>query len=479
MTQNLNRLTTLLLLLFFVAALSLFYWSVPASDDMLRRLDNPRRVEAEQGLRRGALFARDGTLLAESVPGGTSFSGKSILRRVYPQPAAISAVGYYSLVHGVGGAEEAYDATLRGDDRLNAGDRLLNDMLHRAQQGSDVRLTLDLKLEAAFADALRGQRGAAVAIEVPSGAVRAMVSAPTFDPNALDRHFDEMLKAQDAPLLNRITQGLYQPGGALQPILLSVLLTKGAKLADPAFGADAPLTIGNLTLTCSPAQPVQTLVDVFAAACPAPFAEAVTQYRADVQTAFDGFGLTHAPTLLNFRTVSGPPSPPLYALANDPDLLRAQGTGQGTLTVTPLQIALAAASIANHGTGIAAPFLADAVRAPGGDWVPIRIPDLTTATLPREVADQVRVAMRAAVTNGAANAAAVDGLMVYGHASYALSGQQSPGTLNTGAVAWFVGFAESADGKVLAVAVVLAGTADIARPARVAGAGFRAFWSLP
>src|SRR5947209_3927378 len=116
MTRNLNRLSLVILAAFFAVSVSLVYWSVFASDSMLARDDNPRRIEAERALLRGAIYDRNGQLLAKTTQVGISASGQPLASRDYPVPEAATVLGYYSLVHGVGGVEAAFDKQLRGDD---------------------------------------------------------------------------------------------------------------------------------------------------------------------------------------------------------------------------------------------------------------------------------------------------------------------------------------------------------------------------
>src|SRR5271165_5995247 len=108
-TRSLHRLTLVILIGFFIVALSQAYWGVINADSMTAREDNPRLVEAERALMRGAIYDRTGQLLVESTPNGMSPSGKPLVMRHYLFPESASAIGYYSLVHGVGGIEATFD----------------------------------------------------------------------------------------------------------------------------------------------------------------------------------------------------------------------------------------------------------------------------------------------------------------------------------------------------------------------------------
>ena len=134
MTQNIQRLAQSILLGFVVIAASLLYWQVARAPGLVAREDNPRLVQAELRAQRGRLLDRRGEILAYSDPLPEPTGLGDIVQRRYPQPAASHAVGYYSLRYGTGGAEAAFDITLRG--QLTPLDRLL----HRPQVGDDTTL---------------------------------------------------------------------------------------------------------------------------------------------------------------------------------------------------------------------------------------------------------------------------------------------------------------------------------------------------
>jgi cell division protein FtsW (lipid II flippase) len=187
---------------------------LPRAASLYARVDNPRRVDDERAIARGAILARDGQPLALAAP-AAQINGRPVFSRTYLAPWAVSAVGYYSERYGVGGIEAFADGTLRGERSL--GDALL----HRAQYGRSITTTIDPLLQRYLAEALGDRPGAAVVLDWRSGEVLALVSSPKFDPNHLDRDWEALIADARAPLVNRATQGLYQPG-ALLPWLYGV-----------------------------------------------------------------------------------------------------------------------------------------------------------------------------------------------------------------------------------------------------------------
>jgi peptidoglycan glycosyltransferase len=221
MTQNIQRLAQSILLGFVLIAASLLYWQVARAPGLVAREDNPRLVQADLRAQRGRLLDRRGEILAYSdpLPEPTGLGG--IVQRRYPQPEAPHAVGYYSLRYGTGGAEAAFDTTLRG--QLTRLDRLL----HRPQVGDDTTLSLDLATQRAARQSLGERRGAVVLLEVATGEVLALVSHPSYDPNTLDDDWDALIADPGAPLLNRATQGVYALGDLARLVGLTGLLSAG------------------------------------------------------------------------------------------------------------------------------------------------------------------------------------------------------------------------------------------------------------
>jgi penicillin-binding protein 2 len=147
------------------------------------------------------------------------------------------------------GIERIADSSLRGKwgshllevDSVGKELRMLGEQ--KPTSGSDLRLTLDLKLQQAAEKALNNQRGAVVALDVKTGAVLVMASGPTFDPNLFTRKISTQewkdLQGQDHPFLNRSLQG-YPPGSTFKIVTTSAGIQSGKFSPDstlPTFGA--------------------------------------------------------------------------------------------------------------------------------------------------------------------------------------------------------------------------------------------------
>ncbi len=483
MRQDLRRLTLVLLVLFGVVALSATFWGVIRADGLLARGDNARNVIREQRIMRGQIVDRDGAVLAYSEE-----NAGGVMQRIYPEPDAAGAVGYYSFTYGTAGIEAAYDEFLRGEARRTEFEKVLDRVLHREQQGSAVRATIDSDVQRAVAAALNDRKGAATIVDVPSGAVLGMVSAPGYDPNRIDAQWDVLTQIPDGgPLLNRVTAGLYQPGGALQTVVLAGILSTSPELINS--GADvlnaaipearAPVEVGGLVLRCLDGVPpvdTLTLADAYVYGCPAPFARAfegpLTPAR--LWERFEVLGLLAPPDLPRFETAVAPTLSPLDQDTPE-ERLTAALVGQGALTVTPLHMLEVVAAIANRGNGVPL-HMVDAVRPPGAvSWQPLAVPVQQPALMRADVAGALRLAMlQAAAQNPAVQQAQVQqgpgaARALYGHVALAYSGpDETP-------YAWFVGFVDLTEGdtfRAVAVVVVLEDESDPGAAARVARAAF-------
>jgi peptidoglycan glycosyltransferase len=426
-TVAIRRASTVLTLMLLALALVTGYWQIVRSSTLSAREDNPRLVLAERHVPRGAIVDRNGQPLAvsQSTPDGYV--------RYYPERAAAPVVGYYSLRHGLGGAEAAFDDELRGLAGRTHSEAFVDGLLHRVPAGHSVRLTLDLSVQRAADAALGGHAGAVVVLSIPEGEVIALASRPTYDPATLDQDWERLRSDAASPLVNRATQGAYQPGAAFQTIILADVLSQGLAHLTSTVQVNAPVPLGSATLSCSAMPQTGTLSAAYAAGCPAPFAIFADQLdtnsltasiqRWQLNAALDGFELlAHSTTWSPERLTT---TQAVHELV----------LGQGTLTVSPLQMATVIGTLANGGRKLAAPHLTSG-------------PMLTSPT-PSLMPPDVASALQAALPVSADLA---------GQAALAVSGENR--------LAWFLGFAPASSPRW--VIVVLIENGDVATSQSVA-----------
>jgi len=326
--------TTLALLASIAATTGL--WSVARAEQLRAYPSNPRLVLAERRIRRGRILDRNSEVLAD-----IALDTEGFVTRTYPLPEGAPVVGYATLAYGTDGIESSCDARLRGEQALGEWERLRRQLLHIDPVGRDVRLTIDARLQAYAQQRLAGLVGAAVLIDARTGEILALASSPTYDAATIVTAWSDLREAADSPFLNRATQGLAQPGTALQPFLLASALQQDPALV-PATPLDAQVPFDGMAMTCRH-QPTGDGWDaVLAAACPYPFTRiARAQGTALFSEALTRWGLLDAPAL-TLPTVAAD----LQDLPLQP---AAEAAGQGRLLVTPLQMARAIGALGNDG----------------------------------------------------------------------------------------------------------------------------------
>jgi peptidoglycan glycosyltransferase len=294
--------------------------------------------------------------------------------------------------------------------------------LHRPRIGHNVRVTIDSTLQRELAARLTPP-GAAVILTIPDGAILALNSRPSYDPNTLDQDWKQLSTDPDAPLLNRATQGLYQPGAILETIVLADALEAGqAALTQTVTRPDQPIGMDNLVLECAHlGEVMQTLADAYANACPTPFADlGVKLGDQQLISMTQRWQLEVAPALALRSSTALTPTTPLSTT----QALQAFATGQGELTLSPLRAALVAATIGNAGLMPTAYIVQD-VQSDDGQWVSYHVANQSSAAS-RIISPQIARAILGAMRT-------ID--QVAGHGGAAFSGNKQ--------LSWFIGLAPS------------------------------------
>jgi peptidoglycan glycosyltransferase len=256
------RVFAILLLLLGTLVYFTSRWAVFEADALEENNANRRPLIEEQQIPRGDITTVDGELIAESLPEGGG--NRPVFVRTYPQgPLYGHPVGYSFVDVGRTGIELAENDLLIGEE--NEFETIIDDILNRTQEGADVTLTIDADAQRVATDALNsaiasnglpGTGGAVVAIEPSTGAVRAMVSSPGFDPNAVDDQgqFEQLTQDETAPLVNRATQSTYPPGSTMKVVTAAAALDSGEFTPDTVLNADSPKVIGGVPLSNSGGQ---------------------------------------------------------------------------------------------------------------------------------------------------------------------------------------------------------------------------------
>jgi cell division protein FtsW (lipid II flippase) len=347
-----TRLGAFLLVGLSVAALIIGWWTYVRGPGLLGRTDNARRGIAERFVKRGEIFDRD------NIPLVTTTGSTGEYSRHYNLPNLGSTVGYSHPVYGQSGLEASLDPYLRG---LEGNARLeiwWNHLLYgRPPPGLDVRLSLDMDLHQ-VADELLGDRaGALILLNAENGEILSLASHPTFDPNQLEENWLELVNDDKTPLLNRAIQGQYPPGTALGPFLMAALTAEGGFAQFPETDFSEELFASS---PCAITPGVTSWAGVISAGCELPQVILSEELGQDaIQKLYEDLGFFIDPGLGPLKQEDT--IPPL--ILSPQEII----SGQSEFRLSPLQMALAAATISSGGSK-PIPILASALNRPDTGW---------------------------------------------------------------------------------------------------------------
>ena len=455
MNAPLRRLSVVVTLLFLALFGSSTTIQFVQAASLNAHSGNARTVYKQYSRERGPIVAGN-TVLATSKPVNDLYR----YVRTYPDGPLYSPVtGYYGTVFGSAtGIEAAEGPYLNGTaDQLFY--RRISDLLTgRQPKGASVDLTIDPAVQKAAFDAMGNQRGAVVALDPKTGAILAMVSKPSFNPNVLsshsrakaDRAYKRLLADPARPLDNRAIAGrLYPPGSTFKLITSATALSSGRYTPDSSVPGPAELPLPQTTITlpnddrqpCGPGNQT-TLLNALRISCNTAFGSLGMTLGGDAlsqQAAKFGFG----------RTLQVPLSvtPSSFPQQTNQAQVAQAAIGQFDVRVTPLQVAMVAAGIANRGV-VMQPYLVKRIRSSELDTVSETQPTQFSTAVPPEVAAQLTTMMEAVVQSGTGTNAQISGVRVAGKTGTAQTTKGAP------PLAWFTSFAPADDPKV-AVAVVV------------------------
>lgn len=438
----------------WVAAIAMFalifgaisYVQVVGADDLKANAWNNRAILQDYCNDRGAIIV-GGTPVAESVDG----SEQCKFQRTYSQPTLYAGLtGYFSQNYGATGLERAMREQLAGSSDQQFLDRIGQLFLGNQPKGASVELTIDPAIQKLAYDLIPdGQRGSIVVTNPKTGAIIAMVSKPSYDPNLIAtqdpgaeaRNITELLKVPGINLNQNVsgpTGELLAPGSVFKLVDTAAALNSGkynkdsqlpnpAEMPFPGIQYKLPNYAGGNCYT----QDKASFAFALQQSCNTPFASIALDLGRDAiaeQAAKFGLGEDVGDQLkLAYAKGNGFPKD-----LDQPGLAQS-AIGQKDVRATPLQIAMMTSAIANGGVQMS-PSLVKTVRSPD-----LRVIDepkpaaLRTSTTP-EIAKQITEWMTSVVTDGIAKGAAVPGVQVAGKTGTAELGN---GLNNS----WFTGFA--------------------------------------
>lgn len=455
MIRSVRRLAAVLAVLLVLLLANITYYQYFNAAELRARAGNSRVILEEYSRERGPILLGS-TAIASSVPTDDQLK---FLRQYANGPLYAPATGFYSIVYGATGIERAENSVLSGSDDRFFVDRVQQLFAGRGVKGGAVRLTIDPRAQRAAYQGLAGRTGAVVAIDPRTGAILAMASSPSFDPNKLSSHnptqIREAYAAYDAdpkkPMLNRPLAMTLPPGSTFKLVTAAAALESGRYTADTVVPGPASLDLPNTSkdlnnwsgTACGP-NGETTLENALAVSCNTAFASIGMELGDDAlreQAEKFGFGTSFEIPLRAARS----------RFPADPDVPQTamSAIGQFDVSATALQMAMVGAGIANNGQ-VMEPYLVSEILSPELETLETAEPKAFSQAMSPANAASLLAMMVNVVDNGTGSNARIPGVLVGGKTGTAQTGNDQT------AHAWFVGVAEAVPGQAqVAVAVVL------------------------
>lgn len=466
MNARIRRLAVGLLVAYLVLFVQLNVLQVGQSESLNADVRNTRQTTRDFNRPRGRIVTADGVVIADSIP---STDGRFKYQRVYPTGELFANItGYWSYAFGSEQLERTQSDVLSGDTGVQQLNDLPNIFDRNPDDSGTVSVTLRADLQDKARQLLAGREGSIVMLDPRSGAVLAMFSAPTYDPNLIAVHTSaEAEKAKiwygnfpGKPLLANAYQERYMPGSTFKIVTTTAALENAEVTLATEFAPE------NQYLPPQTTDPIENyggstcggdFATVFAKSCNTPFARLAVQMGADkMVTAADRFGLNEAPPIdlpLPARSRFGT----VEEFKDNIPFLAIRGFGQNEVAVTPLQMAMIAGSVANQGN-MMIPYVVAETRGHGGELLSKAQPRVWKTPMSPQTAATLTGLMINVVNNGTARCcmALANGVQAAAKTGTAqLNARGEPQRSH----AWITAFAP-AEAPRYAIAVMLKGTTD-------------------
>jgi penicillin-binding protein A len=434
--RALRRLSIAVLVMFVLLLANVNYLQAFEADSLSNKPGNSRAFAAQYQYERGEITTSDGTVIA----GSKAVSGIYKYQRYYPDGPEYAPVTGYDSLYSETGVEQSENDFLNGSDSKLAVRNVIDMITGKPKKGANVELTIDSHAQTAAYDALQatGKPGAVVALNPQTGAILAMASYPSYDPNQLsvlngtqlNTNDQKLLDNPDQPLLNRAIDATYPPGSTFKIVTSSAAFTQGNM--NPSTVVDAPTSlqlpqssvslINNDGEVCGPmGNGKATIITAFTESCNTAFANIGLQLGSSaLKSMAEKYGMNN-PNL----TVPVPVAQSNFPLEPALSYTALSAIGQKDDTVTPLQEAMFSAAIANNGT-LMTPYLVQQVQATDLSVVQAASPTTLSQPVSANVAGEVKQMMQSVVNSpdGTAHAfaGAIPGVQIYGKTGTAQNG---------------------------------------------------------
>ncbi|MDO4303981.1 MAG: penicillin-binding transpeptidase domain-containing protein [Bacillota bacterium] len=431
-------------LLFLVMAGYIAYYSVTHQQELINNSYNGRQQMLLAQNRRGSIYSADGNILARTV---VDEEGNE--KREYPYQNLFShAVGYAT--NGRMGVEAQANYYLINSNAPLSQKASL-DVVGEKYPGDDVYTSLDVELQEVASKALGVYQGAIIVTEPETGRILAMVSKPDFNPEQIESIWDELISdSESSILLNRVTQGLYPPGSTFKIVTaLEYIRENPDTWQNYSYQCTGSITRGEDRIQCyhGSVHGSVSFTRSFAKSCNTSFANiGLSLDRSSFENTLNSLLFNQE---LPVAFTSGISRVDVTEDISDADMMQVS-IGQGTTSITPLQLNMITCAIANEGV-LMKPYLIDYVQNSAGNKVKEFSPSAYGKLMSKEEADILKQLMEDVVEEGTATR-----LKGLSYTAAGKTGSAEYGTVKGDSHAWFTGFAPADDPKI-AVTIIIEG----------------------
>ena len=446
LNRPIKRVSIAVLVLFVILLVNANYLQAVEAPSLANGPENARAEYNNSLVQRGSIVTADGVTIASSKAANNNSGFK--YQRSYSDGQVYAPVTGYDTVFTAAqapnfaiGVERAENSLLSGTGDQLAFRNFIDMITDKAQKGATIQVTINSKAQqAAYAgleQILAGktingvqQVGGVVALDPSTGAILAMASYPSYDPNALavpntttaGNLVKELTHEDPSPLLNNATQTTLPPGSSFKIVTSSTWYTQSsAHTPQTVVYSPQPLKLPNGNVLnndndsiCGSGNGQTAVITAFAQSCNTPFANIGMQLGGPaIKSIADKYGFNTALDISGVTTAASD-----FVAESDASFTAQDAIGQHDTTETPLQEAMIAATVANGGVEMK-PYLVQQATASDLSVVSQTQPQELAQPISAGVAGYEKQMMLAVVqdSDGTAftfNAGAENGLLIAG-----------------------------------------------------------------
>ena len=373
MNHALRRVSLIALVMFVLLLINVNYVQGFEASSLANEPGNGRTFTSTLQFQRGSIITADQKVVAYSKM-NKAFGE---YQRYYPNGKMYAPITGYDTLFSQTGIEQAMNKELSGSDPALAVHNLIDLITGKQKKGATVQLTVNSAAQTAAYNALKaqGKEAGVVALNPQTGAVLAMASNPTFDPNQLATlngkqliaNDKKLLKNPNQPLLNRAINVTFPPGSSFKVVTSSTAMTDKGINQNTEVYAPTQLKLPGVTQplinfdgeACGDGSGRVPLIQAFLQSCNTVFGNLGLHLTAQqLQRQANLFGFNNPKLTIPLAVTQS--NFPLYP---DPAQRAGAAIGQESDTVTPLQEAMVSSAIADHGT-LMRPYMVNKVTAP-------------------------------------------------------------------------------------------------------------------